>query len=114
VARARLGLGIRGGRLWAGPNPSREETRKSLRKTGKTLVLVGMAAGATNDLPAWIATARNEPASGQRSNFTPRRGQSVVDWNRELITIIGTRGLARTVHPTSSFAAPQAAPSTTR
>jgi membrane-associated phospholipid phosphatase len=40
----------------------------------------------------------------------PRSGQSVADWNRELITILGIPGAQpATVHPTRSFALLQAA-----
>src|SRR6266487_1636347 len=67
-----------------------------MRKTGKTLVLA--------------ATARHEPASRSAVAFTPGSGRSVVDWNRELITILGTAGAQpATVHPTRSFAILQAA-----
>src|SRR6266704_6701815 len=82
-----------------------------MRKTGKTLVLVAMAAvvaGMTS--PALAATARHEPVSRSSVAFTPGSGQSAVDWNRELITILGTPGgQPATVHPTRSFAILQAA-----
>ena len=82
-----------------------------MRKTGKTLVLAAMAAVAAGmTSPALAATARHEPASPSAVAFTPRSGQSVVDWNRELITILGTAGAQpATVHPTRSFAILQAA-----
>src|SRR6266700_664279 len=67
---------------WVSSRPMRpaepvERSRKSMRKTGRTLGLVAMAA---------------------------------VDWNRELITILGAPGAQpATVHPTRSFALLQAA-----
>src|SRR6185437_9942818 len=82
-----------------------------MRKTGKTLVLAAMAAVATGmTSPALAATARHEPVPRSAVAFTPGSGQSVVDWNRELITILGTPGAQpATVHPTRSFAILQAA-----
>ena len=82
-----------------------------MRKTGKTLVLVAMAAVAAGmTSPALAATARHEPVSRSAIAFTPGSGRSVVDWNRELITILGTPGAQpATVHPTRSFALLQAA-----
>src|SRR6185369_5611882 len=82
-----------------------------MRKTGKTLVLAAMAAVAAGmTSPALAATARHEPVPRSAVAFTPGSGQSVVDWNRELITILGTPGAQpATVHPTRSFAILQAA-----
>jgi len=60
--------------------------------------------------PALAATARPAPVPRSAIAFTPGSGQSVVDWNRELITILGTPGAQpATVHPTRSFALLQAA-----
>ena len=82
-----------------------------MRKTGRTLGLVATAAVlAGMSAPALAATARHEPAPRSSIAVTPRSGQSVVDWNRELITILGTPGAQpATVHPTRSFALLQAA-----
>src|SRR6185369_8932795 len=82
-----------------------------MRKTGKTLVLAAMAAVAAGmTSPALAATARHEPVPRSAVAFTPGSGQSVVDWNRELITILGTPGAQpATIHPTRSFAILQAA-----
>src|SRR6185437_6491309 len=82
-----------------------------MRKTGKTLILAAMAAVAAGmTSPALAATARHEPVPRSAVAFTPGSGQSVVDWNRELITILGTPGAQpATVHPTRSFAILQAA-----
>ncbi|HEX4660136.1 MAG TPA: vanadium-dependent haloperoxidase [Streptosporangiaceae bacterium] len=82
-----------------------------MRKTGRALVLgvtaavvVGVAA------PALAEAARHEPVPPSSAAFRPGSGQSVVDWNRELITILGTPGAqSATVHPTRSFAILQAA-----
>src|SRR5690349_16531675 len=82
-----------------------------MRKTGRTLGLVAMAAlvaGMTT--PALAATSRHGHVSRSAVAFRPGSGQSVVDWNRELITILGTTGTQpATVHPTRSFAILQAA-----
>ena len=83
-----------------------------MRKTGRTLILAAMAAvvAAGTTAPALAATARPEPVPRSAVAFTPGSGQSVVDWNRELITILGTPGAQpATVHPTRSFAILQAA-----
>jgi hypothetical protein len=83
-----------------------------MRKAGRTLVLAATAAAVAVGMttPALAATARHEPVSRSAVAFTPGSGQSVVDWNRELITILGTPGAQpATVHPTRSFAILQAA-----
>src|SRR5246127_1176675 len=82
-----------------------------MRKTGKTLVLAAVAAVAAGmTSPALAATARHEPVSPSAAALTPGSGRSVVDWNRELIAILGTTGTQpATVHPTRSFAILQAA-----
>ena len=82
-----------------------------MRKTGKTLVLAAVAAVAAGmTSPALAATARHEPVSRSAAAFASGSGRSVVDWNRELITILGTAGAQpATVHPTRSFAILQAA-----
>jgi membrane-associated phospholipid phosphatase len=85
-----------------------------MRKTGKAAVLVaaaamvaGMAAPAT---AAAAATAREVAGPSASVALSPGSGQSVVDWNHELITILGTPGAQpATVHPTRSFAILQAA-----
>src|ERR1700730_2192718 len=90
--------------------PSGEDTQ-SMPKPGRPLGLGAMAAVlAGMSTPALAATARHEPAPQSAIAFTPRSGQSVVDWNRELITILGTPGAQpSTVHPTRSFALLQTA-----
>src|SRR6266851_4829112 len=80
-----------------------------MRRTGKILAVVAAAAVAAGvAAPALAATARPGPRSSVA--FMPGSGQSAVDWNRELITILGTAGAQpATVHPTRSFALLQAA-----
>src|SRR5580704_7858620 len=80
-----------------------------MRRTGKIFAVVAAAAVAVGvAAPALAATARPGPRSSVA--FMPGSGQSAVDWNRELITILGTPGAQpATVHPTRSFALLQAA-----
>src|SRR6266852_4362186 len=91
-------------------DPRREEPQR-MRKTGRALGLVAMAAiVAGMSTPALAATARNGPVPRSAVAFARGSGQSAVDWNRELITILGTPGAQpATVHPTRSFALLQAA-----
>src|SRR5579863_5562240 len=97
-------------RLMPSTEPSREEPH-SMRKAGRALMVAAMAAVvAGTSAPALAATVRPGLAPQSAIAFTPRSGQSVVDWNRELITILGTPGAQpSTVHPTRSFALLQAA-----
>jgi len=82
-----------------------------MRKTARALIGAAMAAVVAGvSAPALAATVRHEPVPPSLIAFTPRSGQSVVDWNRQLITILGTPGAQpATVHPTRSFALLQAA-----
>lgn len=83
-----------------------------MRRKGKALALAAMAAVAAGvATPATAATVRQGSAPPSSSvAFAAGGGQSVVDWNRELITILGTPGAQpATVHPTRSFALLQAA-----
>jgi membrane-associated phospholipid phosphatase len=82
-----------------------------MRKKGKALVLAAMAATVTGvAAPAVAATSRPGPAAQSSVAVTPGSGQPAVDWNHELITILGTPGAQpATVHPTRSFAILQAA-----
>lgn len=67
-----------------------------------TLATVAVAAGLA--IPALTAAASPTPAD------TPGSGQSVIDWNQRLITILGApNAQPSTVHPTRSFAMLQAA-----
>src|SRR5690348_8338337 len=83
-------------------------------KKGKVAAFVAAAAvvaGVAAPTAAAAAVTGRHGASPPTSvAFSPGSGQSVVDWNRELITILGTPGAQpATVHPTRSFAILQAA-----
>jgi membrane-associated phospholipid phosphatase len=74
-----------------------------------------LAAGAV-PAAAWAASAQAAPAKRAPavreagSPFAPGTGQLVVDWNKVLISILGTQGAQpATIHPTRSFAILQAA-----
>jgi membrane-associated phospholipid phosphatase len=82
-------------------------TRKVAVFLAAAAMVAGMAAPAA---AAGAATAREVAGPPASVAFSPGSGQSVVDWNRELITILGTPGAQpATVHPTRSFAILQAA-----
>src|SRR5690348_14484381 len=83
-------------------------------KKGKVAAFVAAAAvvaGVAAPTAAAAAVIGRHGASPPTSvAFSPGSGQSVVDWNRELISILGTPGAQpATVHPTRSFAILQAA-----
>ena len=82
-----------------------------MRPIRSALVLGAMAAVAAGvAAPVAAAASQGGPAAQSSVAFTPGSGQSAVDWNRELITILGTPGgQPATVHPTRSFAILQAA-----
>src|SRR5689334_302198 len=80
------------------------------RKMAVFLAVAAVVAGVAAPATAAAATARNGAAPPTSVAFSPGSGQSVVNWNRELITILGTPGAQpATVHPTRSFAILQAA-----
>jgi membrane-associated phospholipid phosphatase len=82
-------------------------TRRTAAFLAAAAVVAGVAAPATAAAAAAGRGVAGPPASVA---FTPGSGQSVVDWNKELITILGTPGAQpTTVHPTRSFAILQAA-----
>jgi membrane-associated phospholipid phosphatase len=82
-----------------------------MRKTRKMAVFLAAAAVVAGvAAPAEAATGRDLAGPPASVAFSPGSGQSVVDWNHELITILGTPGAQpATVHPTRSFALLQAA-----
>jgi membrane-associated phospholipid phosphatase len=83
-----------------------------MRRTTVALGAVAAAAVAAGIAIPTLATASNSsPAPpGIAEASSPGSGQSVIDWNRRLITILGTPGAQpATVHPTRSFAILQAA-----
>ncbi|HEV2243429.1 MAG TPA: vanadium-dependent haloperoxidase [Streptosporangiaceae bacterium] len=82
-------------------------TRKGAVFLAGAAMVAGMAAPATAAAAVAGRHAAGQPASVA---FSRGSGQSVVDWNRELITILGTPGAQpATVHSTRSFAILQAA-----
>jgi membrane-associated phospholipid phosphatase len=95
-----------------------------MRRTSRALAAAAVAAATAGAVtPALAATASpaaattdlaatGGAAAGHRAAvaFRSGSGRLVVDWNRELITILGTAGAQpATVHPTRSFAILQAA-----
>src|SRR5258706_11324706 len=81
--------------------------RKGAVSLAAAVMVAGMAAPAT---AAAAVTGREVAGPPASVAFSPGSGQSAVDWNRELITILGTAGVQpATVHPTRSFAILQAA-----
>jgi membrane-associated phospholipid phosphatase len=82
----------------------------------KRLVLATVAVAAVagpavvGSTTALAAPAAKTAVADRSVASRPGSGQLVVDWNRELITILGTSGAQpATVHPTRSFAMLQAA-----
>ena len=76
--------------------------------TAVTAAMVAPAAAGTGT--ALAASAASPAALQSAIALKPGSGQLVVDWNRELIAILGTPGAQpATVHPTRSFAILQAA-----
>ena len=86
-----------------------------MRRTREAMAAVVTAAAAfaaVGAVPSALAAPAARPAAHRASAvaFRPGSGQLVVDWNRELIAILGTPGAQpATVHPTRSFAILQAA-----
>jgi membrane-associated phospholipid phosphatase len=79
-----------------------------------TRAFTGLAAAALTVGMAGPALAATQARPLERvpahAAFRPGSGQSLIDWNRELITLLGTPGLQpATIHPTRSFAILQAA-----
>ncbi|MGE7438747.1 vanadium-dependent haloperoxidase [Kitasatospora sp. NPDC001175] len=75
------------------------------QKTLAVLIGTALAAGLTS--PAFGSTAAQSPSPRATA---PGSGMSVVEWNRELITILSDpKAQPSTVHPTRSFALLQAA-----
>jgi membrane-associated phospholipid phosphatase len=85
---------------------------RGTRKALAAVVTAAAAVAAASAVPSALA-APAAPAAAHRASavaFRPGSGQLVVDWNRELIAILGTPGAQpATVHPTRSFAILQAA-----
>ncbi len=84
------------------------------RRYAMPVVLAGAVLAVGVALPAWAAPAARPVSQAAHqtaaSPFAPGSGRPVVDWNKTLITILGTPGAQpATVHPTRSFAILQAA-----
>jgi hypothetical protein len=79
------------------------------RRTTTLVTLVAAAVAVGIAVPALAATSSSGvPTAGPAD--TPGSGQSVIDWNRQLISILGVPNVQPgTVHPTRSFAMLQAA-----
>src|SRR5690349_19847993 len=85
---------------------------RTARKAMAAVVTAAAAFAAVGTVPSALAAPAARPAAHRTSAvaFRSGSGQLVVDWNRELITILGTAGAQpATVHPTRSFAILQAA-----
>jgi membrane-associated phospholipid phosphatase len=83
-----------------------------MRRTPVALGAVAAAAVAAGIAVPTLATASSSSPvpPGVAEAASPGSGQSVIDWNRTLITILGTPGVQpAAVHPTRSFALLQAA-----
>jgi PAP2 superfamily len=81
-----------------------------MRRTTSVLVTLAAAAAAAGIAIPALATSGTTPAPAPSVADVPGSGQSVIDWNRRLITILGTpNAQPATVHPTRSFAMLQAA-----
>jgi membrane-associated phospholipid phosphatase len=94
----------------ADPNTIGREVLMRRRATALvTLAAAAVAAGVA--IPTLTGAASPAPVPrGSTAADTRDSGQAVIDWNRELITILGTPGAQpATVHPTRSFAMLQTA-----
>jgi membrane-associated phospholipid phosphatase len=80
---------------------------------GAAVPAMGAAAASTGSKPprqAVTGAHRTAATRAPASPFAPGSGQLVVDWNKILISILGTAGAQpATIHPTRSFAIVQAA-----
>ena len=78
-------------------------------RTSALVTLAAAAVGLGVAVPALTTSGTPAPATGGIAD-APGSGQSVIDWNKQLITILGTAGAQpATIHPTRSFAMLQAA-----
>src|SRR4051812_40410353 len=81
------------------------------RRTTALVTLAAAAVTAGVAIPALAGASSPGPAPHRfTAADTPGSGQSVIDWNGELVSILGVPGAQpATVHPTRSFAMLQAA-----
>ena len=78
-------------------------------RTRTTALAVGTVAAVAGSLTALTFLTSSTTASADLAG-SPGSGQSVVDWNARLVSILGTAGAQpAAVHPTRSFAMLQAA-----
>jgi PAP2 superfamily len=81
-----------------------------MRRTTLALVTLGTAAAAAVGAAFAVPALATSPPAAPSLADAPGSGQSVIDWNRRLVTILGTpNAQPATVHPTRSFAMLQAA-----
>jgi hypothetical protein len=79
-------------------------------RTRTFVTLAGAAAVVAGVVVAALATPSSSAATPAGLADAPGSGQSVIDWNRQLISILGAPNAQRAaVHPTRSFAMLQAA-----
>jgi hypothetical protein len=81
------------------------------RRTPALITLAVAAVAASIAVPALAFSGQHAPpAAASPIADAAGSGQSVVDWNKRLVTILGTPGAQQaTVHPTRSLAMLQAA-----
>src|SRR5260370_28269144 len=104
------GEGCGQSRRFADPSGVTERIRmRKITRAFTGLAAAALAVGMAG--PALAATqARPLERVPAHAAFQPRSRQSVIDWNRELITLPGTPGLQpAAIHPTPTFAIRQAA-----
>jgi hypothetical protein len=83
-----------------------------MRKITRALTGLAAAALAVGTAGPALAAGQARPVEqvSAHAAFQPGSGRPVIDWNRELISLLGTPGLQpATIHPTRSFAILQAA-----
>ena len=83
-----------------------------MRRRTPALITLAVAAVAAGIAIPLVATSGHAAPTAPASPIADAvgSGQSVVDWNRRLVTILGTPGAQQpTVHPTRSLAMLQAA-----
>jgi hypothetical protein len=79
-----------------------------MRKSTRALTALPTAAPSVGVAGPALATIQARPLERALANaaFQPGSGQSVIDWNRELITLLGTPGLLRPTPAGSPASAP--------
>jgi hypothetical protein len=81
-----------------------------MRKRTRTLATLAAGAAVAGIAVSVLTAMSSAPAPGVALADAPGSGQSVIDWNRRLISILGTpNAQPPTIHPTRGFAMLQAA-----